>query len=353
MGSNQFNEQNHHRAPGQSTPGRFVYLYSNKGKAPLAVAYDASTSSDPDGTIASYTWEFGDGQSNSGVTATHVYASAGSYIVKLTVTDNEGATSSANQTLSVSGIVLPPDPSTIAPELDKTVVIPLATATEFLYTGSHPIQTGVVPGTIEFKRAAVLRGKVTDRSGTALSAVTIAVLQHPEFGSTLTRSDGKFDMAVNGGGLLTMSYEKEGYLSAHRQVQTPWQDYRWLPDVVLLPLDEQKTTLDLTAPAAMQIAQGSTVSDEHGTRQACLLIPQETAGSIGFARWHNTSLLSAHCPHHGIYRWGRSSTAMPAVLPPSSGYTYALEYSADKALAARRQRVFTLTNRSFTTWRTF
>jgi len=37
-----------------------------------------------------------------------------------------------------------------------------------------------------------------------------------------------FDIAVNGGGLLTVNYEKAGYLSAQRQVQVPWQDYEWL-----------------------------------------------------------------------------------------------------------------------------
>ena len=65
------------------------------GVAPLSVAFDGSTSSDPDGSIVSYAWTFGDGASAAGATAGHTYGVAGSYTAKLTVTDNRGASSSA------------------------------------------------------------------------------------------------------------------------------------------------------------------------------------------------------------------------------------------------------------------
>lgn len=61
------------------------------------------------------------------------------------------------------GGTVPPDPATLAPPLNRSVTTDLATATAFLYTGSNPIQTGVVPGTIAPLRVAVLRGRVTDR----------------------------------------------------------------------------------------------------------------------------------------------------------------------------------------------
>ncbi len=67
------------------------------------VTFDASASSDPDGTITAYAWSFGDGTAGTGVTATHSYATAGTYIVSLTVTDNQGAISvAATTTLTVS-----------------------------------------------------------------------------------------------------------------------------------------------------------------------------------------------------------------------------------------------------------
>jgi PKD repeat protein len=57
-------------------------------------SFDATASSDPDGSVASYSWDFGDGTHATGATATHGYAAAGSYTVTLTVTDNGGAVSS-------------------------------------------------------------------------------------------------------------------------------------------------------------------------------------------------------------------------------------------------------------------
>jgi PKD repeat protein len=57
--------------------------------------FDASGSSDPDGTVASYSWLFGDGTTGTGATPTHTYAAAGTFSVSLVVTDNGGADSPA------------------------------------------------------------------------------------------------------------------------------------------------------------------------------------------------------------------------------------------------------------------
>ena len=58
------------------------------GDLPLAVTFDASASTDPDGTIVSYSWDFGDGAAASGVTINHTFTWAGTYTVTLTVTDD-------------------------------------------------------------------------------------------------------------------------------------------------------------------------------------------------------------------------------------------------------------------------
>lgn len=61
----------------------------------LRVDLDGSASSDPDGAVASYAWDFGDGTTGTGRTASHTYSAAGTYPVKLVVTDDRGALSSA------------------------------------------------------------------------------------------------------------------------------------------------------------------------------------------------------------------------------------------------------------------
>ena len=67
-----------------------------------AVQFDGSASSDSDGTISSYAWDFGDGSNATGATAVHTYAAAGTHTVTLTVTDDKGSTATATAAATVS-----------------------------------------------------------------------------------------------------------------------------------------------------------------------------------------------------------------------------------------------------------
>ena len=77
----------------------------------LSVAFDGSDSSDSDGQVASYAWDFGDGRSGSGKTVSHAYSEAGTYVVKLTVTDDDNATGSVSHEVTV---VVPPAADVVA-----------------------------------------------------------------------------------------------------------------------------------------------------------------------------------------------------------------------------------------------
>ena len=71
--------------------------------APLAVHFDAAGSSDPNGTIVSYVWDFGDGQSGTGVTADHIFSTvvARTFTVTLVVADDQGGKDTQSQTIEV------------------------------------------------------------------------------------------------------------------------------------------------------------------------------------------------------------------------------------------------------------
>ena len=89
----------------------------------LVCEFDAFSSSDTDGSIVSYAWTFGDGDTASGVAPANNYLFPGDYVVTLTVTDDDGATDVATSTLTVdlpavANIQLPPDtPRTDMPRI--------------------------------------------------------------------------------------------------------------------------------------------------------------------------------------------------------------------------------------------
>src|SRR5262249_2661613 len=68
----------------------------------LACNFDWASSSDPDGTIVSYSWNFGDRTSRSGSTVSHTYTAAGTYTVTLLIADNSGATGTRSDTVTVA-----------------------------------------------------------------------------------------------------------------------------------------------------------------------------------------------------------------------------------------------------------
>ncbi|KQU67656.1 hypothetical protein ASC58_14135 [Phycicoccus sp. Root101] len=74
----------------------------------LQTSVDGGGSNDPDGTIASYTWNWGDGTPDgSGATASHAYAAAGTFTVALTVTDDKGTASTRTASVTVAANVAP------------------------------------------------------------------------------------------------------------------------------------------------------------------------------------------------------------------------------------------------------
>jgi DNA/RNA endonuclease G (NUC1) len=69
-----------------------------------SVSLSAGGSVDPNGTIVSYAWEFGDGDTASGISVAHTFAQDGTYTVRLTATDNDGLVDVATFTVTVNNV---------------------------------------------------------------------------------------------------------------------------------------------------------------------------------------------------------------------------------------------------------
>lgn len=91
--------------PGGNLPPIASFSYNCTS---LACDFDATDSSDADGSISTYNWNFGDSNTGSGLTSSNTYLASGSYLVNLTVTDNEGASSSHSKTVEVNDGSAPP-----------------------------------------------------------------------------------------------------------------------------------------------------------------------------------------------------------------------------------------------------
>ena len=113
---------------------RSLNASATSGTAPLAVNF-TSSASDPDGTIASYSWTFGDGNTSSQPNPANTYQATGTYTARLTVTDNQGATTSAEIQITVASSA-PPTVDLTAPNTNESLTGGLVYTITWTATGN-------------------------------------------------------------------------------------------------------------------------------------------------------------------------------------------------------------------------
>ncbi len=93
------------QAGGNLAPTARITSSATNGTAPASINFSATGSTDPDGSIASYSWDFGDGTTATGATVSKVYNTVGSFTAALTVTDNGGISNSTSIKINVTAPV--------------------------------------------------------------------------------------------------------------------------------------------------------------------------------------------------------------------------------------------------------
>lgn len=220
---------------------------------------------------------------------------------------------------------------------DKTVPANVAQSASFLYTGPNPVQ--IVPDSTKFDppTIGIVRGRVLALVGTVNTpqqGVRVSVLNHPEFGYTLTRADGWFDLAVNGGPTYVLRYTSANYLEVQRNASSIWQDYTIIDDVVLTRKDP--TSASIALGGGFKTLVGSPVVDADGSRQAVVMFPAGTTAWITYDDGSRNPLsgnLTVRATEYTVNNGPSASNgrlAMPGDLPPTSAFTYAVELSADE-----------------------
>jgi PKD repeat protein len=184
------------------------------GEAGVAIRFDGSGSSDPDGPKSKlkYSWNFGDGSTGSGKGPSHIYAAKGTYDVTLTVTDGSGMVSEpATTTATVSPpnqkpVANPGGPYTASPGVavqldgskseDPDGNTPLTYAWNF---GDKKSGTGATPSHTYAKAGTyTVTLTVKDAKGLSSSPVTTTVIVASGSATNLLMADG-FSRTVNNG----------------------------------------------------------------------------------------------------------------------------------------------------------
>jgi PKD repeat protein len=132
------------------------------GAVGTSVQFNGSQSTAVSGTtISSYSWSFGDGTTSVGVNPTHTYLTAGTYTVKLAVTDSTGAIDTASATATISSIAPPPPTIAVSSQILQTIITDYGVSLIQPFYASDTNSDGIVDVLLDPNNVLIATGFVT------------------------------------------------------------------------------------------------------------------------------------------------------------------------------------------------
>lgn len=109
--------------------------------------------------------------------------------------------------------------------------------------------THVIPGDVSFesRRACVIRGQVVAVDGTPLVGVNVSFLHHNEYGYTISRQDGSFDLVAVGGISVTLVFDRSPFISEKRTLWLPWNRFIIVDKVVMQRAESDTPSCDISS----------------------------------------------------------------------------------------------------------
>jgi RHS repeat-associated protein len=189
------------------------------------------------------------------------------------------------------------------------------------------------------KRFAIVTGLVQDRNQGPISGVTVSLLGLPQYGTAQTDATGRFNLPVDGGGVITVVFQKTGFITSHRQANTPWNDIINAETVTMLTEDIKATTIAFDGNPNTVLTHTSTpITDSRGTRSLTMVFSGDNRATITDANGQQvvrTSITTRATEFD-------TPASMPAKLPPTSAYTYCSELSVDGAKSVKFYKPVTM-----------
>jgi RHS repeat-associated protein len=177
------------------------------------------------------------------------------------------------------------------------------------------------PQAFDTKKFSLVRGRVLDDDGVALDGVSVSVLGRPEYGTAISNGDGEFTLAVNGGIHVIVAAETFGFTQGQRGVDVPWNDMVVLPDFELVPFDPIETEMFMDGDPESVVTH--TNVGEAAPITVAIAGDNLAAGDPGDGNVEITDTITVTATEY------KDPSEMPAILPPTSEFTYCVELKAD------------------------
>ncbi|MGB6012424.1 MAG: RHS repeat-associated core domain-containing protein [Desulfobacterales bacterium] len=176
-------------------------------------------------------------------------------------------------------------------------------------------------------RFSIITGRVQDLDSSSIADVSITIHGHLEYGTASTDAEGQFSIPVNGGGTITLVYQKQGLITAHRKVHVSWNEIAVAETIQMISQDSASTTVTFDGnPNTVITHQGTEVTDEFGTRSSTTVFTGDNLAYEVDADGNVIGQLTTITTRATEFTTPKS---MPAILPANSGYTYCAELSVD------------------------
>ena len=177
------------------------------------------------------------------------------------------------------------------------------------------------PEAFDTTRYSLVRGTVLDDEGDPVEGAEISIIKHDEYGTVATNGDGEFTIPVNGGTWVMVQAAAPGFTSGQRGAEVPWNDIKVLRPFELVPFNPVQTAVFMDGDPDLVLTHANMNED----RPVIVALKGDNIAA-GLTEDGEEVLTDNLVISATLYK---DPTEMPALLPPTTEFTYCVELKAE------------------------